>query len=46
VSANWRALRSYAETARSLNLGSDGSADATVASPATAPMICLIEGML
>ena len=46
VSASCLALRSYAETARLLNLGCDGSADATAASPATAPMICLTEGMV
>ena len=46
VSASCLALKSYEVIARLLNFGSAGSADATVANPATAPMICLIEGIV
>jgi hypothetical protein len=46
VAASCLALRSYEEIARLLNFGSAGSAEAIVAKPATAPKICLIEGIV
>ena len=46
VAASCLALRSYEETARLLNLGCAGSADATVANPATAPKIRLMLGIV